>query len=191
MQRRTVVDADARGADDRSERRHRRHRPDTERGSVADGRGSRRQRERGKDAEEMRAAGDAVQNAHAERRVRVADLPCPIRTGVHVHVIVLDRAVVVSAGGNVQRTTECPQSDSDERNADDAFAPGGKHIDRRQQVAQDDRQQRHDDDAGGVAESPGPARQPSTTAVFYGELRNGGKMVRTREDMKQPGHQAG
>jgi hypothetical protein len=76
-----------------------------------------------------------------------AEAPRPCRTGVHVYVIVLDGAVLVRAGGNIQAAPKRPEADRDQRDADDALAPGGQDVDGRQQLAEDDREQCDDDDA--------------------------------------------
>ena len=137
-----MTHADSRRSDHGRERRHGRNRSDSERSDVTDRSRSRGQRERWQYAEEMRAAGNAVENSHAERGVRMTETPRPCRPRVDVHVIVRNRPVVVSAGCDVQRTSECPEADPDQGDADDPFTPRGEKIDRRQQIAQHDGQQR-------------------------------------------------
>ena len=109
------------------------HGPHTKRSDVRHGSAACRQRQRRKHTKEMRAAGDAVQDAHAERRVRMAETPRPRGTGVHVHVIVLDGAVMVGSGRNVQSSAERPETDRNQGNADDALSPCRENVDRRKQ----------------------------------------------------------
>jgi hypothetical protein len=129
MQPRAMVNADACGPDDRRKRRHRRDGSHTECGDITNSRASCRQRERGKNTEKVRAAGDAVQNAHAERRVGMAHPARPRRSCVDVDVIVGHGAMLVRTGRNVQRATERPQPNADQRNAHHPFAPRREHID--------------------------------------------------------------
>ena len=184
MQRRAMANADACRADDGGKRGHRRHGSNPERGDVADGSASRRQCQRRKDTEKMRAARDAVQNPHAEGRMRVSDAARPRGSGVDVHVVVLDSAVVMSTARDVQCATQRPQADSDERNADNSFAPRRENVDRRQQIAQDDGEQCHDNDARRVAKPPGPPCKPTTPAILDREWSDGREVVWSREDVK-------
>ena len=110
----------------------------------------------------------------------MAETPRPRGTGVHVHVIVLDRAVMVGSGRNVQSSTERPETDPDQGDADDALSPCRENVDRRQQVAKQDGEQRDDDDAGGVTKAPGPTGKPAVASVFDRERRHRGQVIRTR-----------
>ena len=73
--------------------------PDTERTDVEDGGARGRQRERRQHAEEVRAPGDAVQHAHAERGVRMsqASNPLRVRPGHERGRATIDRAGVALA----------------------------------------------------------------------------------------------
>jgi len=65
------------GSHQRRERRHRNDGPDTERGDVFDGGAGCWQRESGEHTEEMGAAGNPMQDSHAEGRVGVAETAGP------------------------------------------------------------------------------------------------------------------
>jgi hypothetical protein len=101
-----------------------------------------------------------------------------------VHVVVLDSAVVMSTARDVQCATQRPQADSDERNADNSFAPRRENVDRRQQIAQDDGEQCHDNDARRVTKPPGPPCKPTTPAILDREWSDGREVVWSREDVK-------
>lgn len=164
-------------SDGSRERGHRGDGADTECGDVFDRCAACRQRECRKHAEEVRAAGDAVQDTHEERCVRMAETASPRGPRVHVQVIVRDRAVMMRAGGDVQSSPQRPEPNRNERDADDPFTPGRQDIDRRQKIAQNDRQQRDDDNTGRVAEPPGPPGKPSSPPVLDREGRDSGEMV--------------
>ena len=132
MQRRAMTDADACRSDNGGKCGHRRHRSNAEGGDVADSRASRRQCQCWKYAEKMRAAGDAVQNPHAEGRVRMSDAARPCRPCVNVDMVVLYGAMVMSAGRNVQRAPQRPEADSDQRDTNNPFAPRRQNVNRRQ-----------------------------------------------------------
>ena len=72
---------------------------------------------------------------------------------------------------------ERPQSDGNQRAADDAFAPRGNLFDRRQQIAQEHRDHRDDDDAGGMTETPRPSCQPAAFAIGNGNRRDRREVV--------------
>ena len=184
MQRRAMANADACRADDGGKRGHRRHGSNPERGDVADGSASRRECQGGQYPEKMRAARDAVQNPHAERRVSVSDAPRPRGARVDVYVVVMNGAMVMGAGRNVQRASKRPEADADERHTNNPFAPRGENVDRRQQIAQHDCDERHDDDARSVAEPPRPACKPPPAAILDRERSDGNEMVRSREYVK-------
>jgi len=184
MQRRAMANADACRSNDRGKRGHGRHCADAKCGDVADRGAARWQCEGRKDAEKMRAARDAMQNPHAERRVRVSEAARPCGTRVDVYMVVLDSAVVMSTARDVQCASQCPQADADERNADNPFAPRRENLDRRQLIAQDDCQQRHDNDARRVAKPPGPPCKPATPAILDREWSDGREVVWSGEDVK-------
>jgi len=184
MQRRAMANTDACRSNHRGKRGHGRHCSNAKCGDVADRSAARRQGEGRKDAEKMRAARDPVQNPHAERRVRVSEAARPCGTRVDVHVVVLDSAVVMSTARDVQCATQRPQADSDERNADNSFAPRRENVDRRQQIAQDDGEQCHDNDARRVTTPPGPPCKPTTPAILDREWSDGREVVWSREDVK-------
>ena len=76
------VHSSADGRSDRGgEERHRGHRPNAKRADVEDCGARGRQGERRQDAKEVRASGDAVEDAHAEGGVRVSQSsnPCRVR----------------------------------------------------------------------------------------------------------------
>jgi len=184
MHGRAMANADACRSDHRGKRGHGRHCSNAKCGDVADRSAARRQCEGRKDAEKMRAARDPVQNPHAERRVRVSDTPRPCGSRVDVHMVVLDSAMVMCAGRDVQCAPQRPQADSDERNADNSFAPRRENVDRRQQIAQDDCEQCDDNDARRVAKPPSPTCKPTTPAILDREWRDGREVVWSGEDVK-------
>jgi hypothetical protein len=77
-----------------------------------------------------------------------------------------------------------PQPDSDQRNADHAFAPDRQNVDRRQEIPEHDCQQRHDDDPRRVAKTPGPSCKPATPAILNRKWSDSGEVVRSGEDVK-------
>ncbi len=106
-------------------------------------------------------------------------------------MVVLNSAVMMSTARDVQSATQRPQADSDERNADNPFAPRRENVDRRQQIAQDDGEQCHDNDARRVAKPPGPPCKPTTPAILDREWSDGREVVWSGEDVKQAGQKAG
>lgn len=184
MQRRAMPDADTCRSDHGGKRGHGRHCSDTECSDVADGSAARRERQRRQYAEKMRTPRDAMQNPHAERRVSVSDPARPCGSRMDVDVVVLYGAMMMSAWRNVQCASKRPEADADERNANNPFAPRREDVDRRQEIAQHDCDERDDDNARGVAEPPGPPREPAAAAILDGERSDGGEMVRSGEYVK-------
>jgi hypothetical protein len=66
---------------------------------------------------------------------------------VDVYVVVLHDAMVMRTRGNVQSASQCPETDTDQRDTNHPFAPRGEDVHRRQQIAQHDCDERHDDNA--------------------------------------------
>jgi hypothetical protein len=99
-------------------------------------------------------------------------------------MVVRNRTVVMSTARDVQCAPQRPQADSDERNADNSFAPRRENVDRREQIAQDDREQSHDDHARRVTKTPGPAGKPATPAILHREWGDGREVVWSGEDVK-------
>ena len=177
-----------RHADNRRERRHRGHSANPERADIRDGGGARGEGECRNHTEEVRAARDAMQHAEAERRVRVPEIPEPAGPGVDVQVIVVHVAMGMGRRMHLEAAPQRPDADHDQRCANEPLAPGGDNVDRRQRVTKEDGQQRHDNNSRRVADAPRPAGDPSASAaVDNGERRDRGKMVRSRQDVKETG----
>ena len=178
-------------SDRRREDRHRDHCSHAKRSDV-EHRGARaRQRERRQHTEEVRAARDTMQHAHAERRVSVSQTSNPRRPGLHVNVIVRQLPVLMVCWTDVPAATERPEANRDERRSHEALAPRREDVDRRQQLPQQNAEQRDDDHAGGVTEPPRPSSHPALATPIDCERRNRGEMIGTGQHVKQPGDSAG
>src|SRR6185436_16471028 len=94
-----------------------------ERADIGQSRATRGQRECWKHAEEVGAAGHAVQDAHAERRVRVTQAAEPRGPAPNVQVVVCDQAMLMRRLLHTCATAERPESDGDECAAHNPLAP--------------------------------------------------------------------
>ncbi len=178
------------GSHQRGERRHGDDGADTEGDDVFNGGTACRQRESREHAKEVRAAGDPMQDAHAEGRVRVAKAAGPGGSRLDMDVVMSERTMLVRARRDIQPTSERPQADANQRDADDAFSPRREDVYRGKQIAEHDRHQCHHDDPRGVTEPPCPSREPATPPILDSKRRDGGEMVRTRKYMEKAGERA-
>jgi hypothetical protein len=138
----------------------------------------------------MRTACQTVQHAHEEGRMRVAAPPNQRWTALSAEVIVRHPAVRVRSGVDLQGGTESPESQRDERAADQAFAPRRNHVKRRQQVAEEYGQHGDEDDSRRMANSPREPGCPAAAPVRDRQRRDCGKMVGARQHVDQAGKRA-
>ena len=103
--------------------RHGGHRSCAKRGDVSDGRNAGRQRKRGNHAQEVRAAGDAVQYSKAKRCVWMTHPADPARPGLHVQVIMSHGSVNVRGRPETHAAPQRPHADNDEGGSNEPFAP--------------------------------------------------------------------
>jgi hypothetical protein len=150
-------------ADQGCEAAHREDGADAKASEITERRCEAGQRERGEDAEEVRASGEAVQDADAEGG------PCAVGMGVRV-----------DAGA--ERAMEAPEADADQNDTDHALAPGRERRDG-QPASQQQAKQADEDDAVGMAEAPEGSRAPGASIAVAGERCYGGEVIRAGQDV--------
>jgi len=188
------------GTDAAGVERHRRHGADAESQDVRASAQVCRQRERGQHPQEVRAAGQPVQDADAERRVRVRVCRrCPrrrrrrdrMRMAMQVQVGVA-RAVVfvlVHVGATPNRLLQSPQTDRDQDDADETLAPGRNAIER-QHAAQQQRRDRDEPNSAGVAGAPQQAGEPAAAAPRCSQRGDGRQVIGARQDVHEASREA-
>src|SRR5258705_13510600 len=112
MQGHAVADVSAHRPDNRGESRHRHHRTDAERTDVSHSSDACWKGQRGQHAEEMRAAGHAMQDAEAERCVRMAEPASPCWPGLNVEMVMRHGAMSMCPWRDTRAAPECPQPDA-------------------------------------------------------------------------------
>jgi len=105
---------------------------------------------------------------------------------VDVDVLVGVAAVGVIVRVDLQCFAKRPEADANQERADKAVAEAGDEFDRKN-AAQEKEQDADGGDTGGMARTPAQADDPGPVAVFHGERRNGGQMVRAGEDVDEAG----
>lgn len=130
-----------------------------------------------------------MQRADTKRRMRVTMrgrllwlVTVSVRVDVNMAISVVFMFVCVDIV--FERAAQRPQTDAEQHDAHESFAPSGNPFNRNH-VLQREQQQPHKRDARRVTQAPTRTRQPRRLRTAHRQWRDCGQMIRPRPDVNR------